>query len=135
MNLPVGIVSLFFVWRFLPHLRHVAHEGKMRLDWPGAALIAVALGALQMFVELLPKHGLTVESGGLLALAAIAGTALWKWEKRRDYAILPIDMFRNKALAALFTLAILGGFTMFSLLFYAPRLFQGGFGMSPKDAG
>ena len=44
-------------------------------------------------------------------------------------------MFRNKSLAALFTLAILGGFTMFSLLFYAPLLFQGGFGMSPKDAG
>jgi MFS family permease len=44
-------------------------------------------------------------------------------------------MFRNRSLAALFTLAVLGGFSMFSLLFYAPLLFQGGFGMSPKDAG
>ena len=23
VNLPVGLLSLFFVWRFLPHLRHV----------------------------------------------------------------------------------------------------------------
>ncbi|WP_061132885.1 MFS transporter [Caballeronia fortuita] len=135
VNLPVGIVSLFFVWRFLPHLRHIAHEGKMRLDWPGAMLIAVALGALQMFVEMLPKHGFSAETAALLAMSVAAGFALWKWEKRCDHAILPIDMFRNKALAALFTLSILGGFTMFSLLFYAPLLFQGGFGMSPKDAG
>jgi MFS family permease len=44
-------------------------------------------------------------------------------------------MFRNPSLAALFILAVLGGFAMFSLLFYTPLLFQGGFGMSPKDAG
>ncbi|KND60521.1 Permease of the major facilitator superfamily [Candidatus Burkholderia verschuerenii] len=135
VNLPVGVVSLFFVWRFLPHLRHVAHEGKMRLDFPGAVLIAVALGALQLFVEMLPKHGLSAETAVLLVLSVAASYALWKWEKRCDYAILPIDMFRNKALAALFTLSVLSGFAMFSLLFYALLLFQGGFGMDPKDAG
>ena len=43
-------------------------------------------------------------------------------------------MFGNRALSALFVLAILAGFSMFSLLFYAPLLFQGGFGMSPKEA-
>ena len=135
VNLPVGILSVFFVWRFLPHLRHVKHEGKMRLDWPGAALIAVALGALQLFVEMLPKHGLSVGSCALLVASVASGVGLWKWEKRCDYAILPVDMFRNQSLSALFTLAILGGFAMFSLLFYAPLLFQGGFGMSPRDAG
>jgi EmrB/QacA subfamily drug resistance transporter len=135
VNLPVGAISVFFVWRFLPHLRHVAHKGKMRLDWPGAALIAVALGSLQMFVETVPKHGLSVQTVVMILAAVISAVALWRWEKRCDYAILPLDMFRNKSLSALFTLAILGGFTMFSLLFYAPLLFQGGFGMSPKDAG
>jgi MFS family permease len=84
---------------------------------------------------MLPKHGLSSETLLLLALSAAASFALWKWEKRCDYAILPIDMFRNKSLAALFTLSVLGGFAMFSLLFYAPLLFQGGFGMDPKDAG
>jgi EmrB/QacA subfamily drug resistance transporter len=135
VNLPVGLLSLFFVWRFLPHLRHVEHEGKMRLDWPGAALIAVALGSLQLFVELLPKHGLTLSACALLVLSIASAYALWQWEKRCPTAILPVDMFRNPSLAALFTLAVLGGFTMFSLLFYAPLLFQGGFGMSPKEAG
>lgn len=135
VNLPVGVLSVFFVWRFLPHLRHIKHEGKMRLDWQGAGLIAIALGALQLFVEMLPKHGVTSGSIGLLIVSVASAAALWKWERQCDYAILPIDMFRNKGLAALFTLSVLGGFSMFSLLFYAPLLFQGGFGMSPKDAG
>ena len=44
-------------------------------------------------------------------------------------------MFRDRRLSALFTMAVLGGFTMFSLVFYAPLLFQGGFGMTPNEAG
>jgi EmrB/QacA subfamily drug resistance transporter len=135
VNLPVGLLSLYFVWRFLPHLRQVAHTGRMRLDWPGAVLIAVTLGCLQLFVERLPEHGVTFGALGLLALAVAAAWALWQWERRCPQAILPVDMFRNASLNALFTLAVLGGFTMFSLLFYAPLLFQGGFGMSPNEAG
>ena len=37
--LPIGLLSLFFVWRFLPHLRNSKHEGRIRIDWLGAALI------------------------------------------------------------------------------------------------
>ncbi|HEY1610312.1 MAG TPA: MFS transporter, partial [Paraburkholderia sp.] len=62
VNLPVGLLSLLFVWRYLPHLRNRATEGRMRLDWPGALLIAVALGCLQIFVETVPKHGLTTNT-------------------------------------------------------------------------
>jgi len=135
VNLPVGLLSLFFVWRYLPHLRQVAHETRMRLDWPGALLIALTLGCLQLFVERLPRHGLTASAVALLAVAVAAAWALWRWERRCPQAILPIDMFRNPSLNALFTLAVLGGFSMFSLLFYAPLLFQGGFGMTPNEAG
>ncbi|MXN74978.1 MFS transporter [Burkholderia sp. 4701] len=135
VNLPVGILSLLFVWRYLPHLRHVEHDEKMRLDWPGAILIALSLGALQLFVEWLPKYGITGWPTLLLGVALVAGVGLWHWEKRCAQPILPFDMFRNRALSALFVLAILAGFSMFSLLFYAPLLFQGGFGMSPKEAG
>ncbi|MDQ7975653.1 MDR family MFS transporter [Paraburkholderia sp. SARCC-3016] len=135
VNIPVGLISLFFVWRYLPHLRHVAHQGKMRLDWPGALLIALALGSLQLFVEMLPKHGFGVSSGALLAISVASSYALWQWEKRFPQAILPADMFKNRSLNALFVLAVLAGFSMFSILFYAPLLFQGGFGMTPNEAG
>ncbi len=50
-------------------------------------------------------------------------------------AAAALDMFRNASLAPLSMLALLVGVSMFSLLFYAPLLLQGGFGLSPKDAG
>ncbi|WP_459624848.1 MFS transporter [Burkholderia sp. 3C] len=135
VNLPFGLLSLYFVIRYLPHLRHAKHEGKMRLDWPGALLIAVVLGSLQLFVEWLPKRGFFGWPAVLLLIAVAGGFALWRWEKRCPHALLPLDMFANRSLAMLFSLAILAGFSMFSLLFFAPLLFQGGFGMSPKAAG
>jgi EmrB/QacA subfamily drug resistance transporter len=135
VNLPIGLLSLFFVWRFLPHLRHIQHEGRMRLDWLGAVLIAGALGCFQLFVELLPKHGVTGGIAVLVVAALACGFGLWKWEQRAPQPMLPIEMFRNPSLSALFTLSVLGGFSMFSLLFYAPLLFQGGFSLSPRDAG
>jgi EmrB/QacA subfamily drug resistance transporter len=135
VNLPVGLLSLIFVWRYLPHLRHIKHEGKMRLDWPGAILIALALGSLQLFVEWVAQHGVTLPVVGLLALSIACAIALWKWERRAEQPILPLDIFRNRSLSTLFTLSILGGFSMFALIFYAPLLLQGGFGLTPKDAG
>jgi EmrB/QacA subfamily drug resistance transporter len=135
VNLPIGLLSLAFVWRFLPHMRHTDTALKMRLDWPGAVLIAVALGSLQLFVELLPKHGVSVSSGALLAVSLAAGYAIWHWEQRCAQPLLPFEMFRNPKLAPLFVLAVLSGFVLFSLLFYTPLLLQGGFGLSPRDAG
>jgi MFS family permease len=35
----------------------------------------------------------------------------------------------------LFTLSLLSGFVMFSLIFFAPLLLQGGFGLTPQQAG
>ncbi len=135
VNLPVGLLSLFFVWRYLPHLRQADDDRQMSLDWPGALLIALTLGSMQLFVEWLPKYGIASWATLLLVVTVGAGAALWHWEKRCEHPILPFDMFRNRSLSALFVLAILAGMAMLSLLFYAPLLFQGGFGMSPKDAG
>lgn len=135
VNIPFGVLGLWFAWRFLPHLRQNAHTGRIRLDWQGALLITVALGALQLFVEWLPRHGLSLPMLGWLVLSAAAFVGLWWWEQRAEQPLLPFDMVRNPALAALFVLALLSGFSMFAVLFYAPLLFQGGFGMSPQEAG
>lgn len=134
VNLPVGLLGLWFVVRHLPHLRH-GTPGKIRLDWPGALLIAISLGGLQLLVELLPKDGFSPTIVALAVGSVLAFVALYLWERRCPQPLLPFEMFRNPSLAALFTLALLVGVTMFSLLFYAPLLLQGGFGLSPKDAG
>ena len=135
VNLPIGLLGVWFVVRHMPHLRQ--HQGgRIQLDWPGALLIAAALGSLQLLVELLPQHhagGSTIAALALGSLAAFG--ALVYWERRCPDPLLPFDMLRNRSLALLFLLALLVGITLFTLLFYAPLLLQGGFGLSPQDAG
>src|SRR6201999_368265 len=71
----------------------------------------------------------------LAALVAIGAVALLICERRATHPIIPLDLFRDSQLVTLFTLSLLSGFVMFSLIFFAPLLLQGGFGLSPQQAG
>ena len=134
VNGPVGLLGVYFVVWHMPKIRH-HKDTKIQLDWLGALLIALALGSLQLLVELLPKD----EPGALLPLlgagSALAFAALYFWERHCTYSLLPFDMFRNRTISILFLLALLMGTASFSVMFYVPLMLQGGFGMSPQAAG
>lgn len=134
VNVPIGLLSLPFLWMYLPRIRQMQGRG-IRLDWQGALLVALGLGSLQLFVELLPKYGVDVWMLLLAVFSACAFVVLGYWEKRCPEPLLPLDMFRNKSLVVLFTLSLLAGFALFAVLFYVPLLMQGGFGLSPQAAG
>lgn len=135
INLPVGLIGVYFVARHMPLIRHSERTGPIKLDWLGAILLAASLGCLQLFVELLPTHGY---GPGMLVLAAMSlfsFAGLIFCERRASNPILPLEMFRDRALASLFSLAVLMGFLMFALIFYMPLFLQGGFGLAPNTAG
>lgn len=134
LNLPLGALASFFVWRYLPHFKP-APRAHGRLDWPGALLIALALGGLQLFVEWLPHTGTVGPSLAVGALALAAFALLWWWERRTADPLLPPALFSDPGLRCLFVLSVLSGAVMFVLLFYLPLLFQGAYGLSPKQAG
>jgi MFS family permease len=69
------------------------------------------------------------------AVAASCALILWLWERRVGYPIVPVDMLMDRKLSALFAMSVLGGFALFSLVFYVPLLFQGGYAMSAHDSG
>ena len=133
INLPLGCVALFFAWRYLPHYRP-QQRLKISLDWPGALLIALALGSLQLFVEWLGHASLAL-SAGLGALCVAACLILWRWERRCEHALLPAALLGLPSMRVLFVLSVAAGAIMFSLLFYLPLLLQGSYGYSPQDAG
>ncbi|TEA78744.1 MFS transporter [Allopusillimonas ginsengisoli] len=134
VNLPLGLVSLYFLWRYLPRIRHIK-ASNIRLDWQGAVLLALGLGSLQFFVQFLPQQGASLGMFALGGLTVLVFTGLYHWEKRCPHPLLPLEMFHNKSLAALFCLSLFIGFIMFALLFYVPLLLQGGFGLSPQEVG
>lgn len=134
VNLPLALVGLFVVLRYLPWIRH-RREARIHLDWQGAVLIALTFGCLQLFVEFAPRQGasLVVFLLGLICLTSMA-VLIW-WEQRCPEPLIPLSMFRNPSLASLFILSLFVGCLMFVLLFYVPLMLQGGFGMTPREAG
>ncbi len=134
VNLPVGLVSLALVGRCLPRIRH-GSGAPSRLDWVGSALLALALGCLQLLVEWLPLHKPLPLIAGLAAVAIAAAAALIWWERRCPNPVLPLGMFSHSSLAPLFALSLTMGFCLFAVTYYAPLMFQGGFGLSPNKAG
>lgn len=133
LNLPLGALALYFAWRHLPWYRPAA-TGTIRMDWTGAALIALGLGALQLFVEWL-GHSSAAVCTALGAISLAAFTALWFQERRSTAPLLPGPLFADQRMRVLFILALLAGAVMFTLLFYLPLLLQGGYGYSPQQAG
>ncbi len=134
INLPVGVISLCFVWRYLPDIRH--HSGAAApLDWLGALLLALTLGSVLLLVEWLPQGGSVLGLAGLAAFALAAGATLLWWERRCPEPVLPLALFADRGLQSLFTLSLVLGFCLFAVVYYAPLLLQGGLGLSPKEAG
>jgi EmrB/QacA subfamily drug resistance transporter len=134
VNLPVGIISLGFIWYFLPKIRHSEHPPS-RMDWPGSLLVAVALACLQLLVEWLPQHKPALLLISLAFIGTVSCIVLLWWERRCENPVLPLDMFTHPILGPLFALSIMMGFCMFAVMYYAPLMFQGGFGLSPNQAG
>jgi EmrB/QacA subfamily drug resistance transporter len=134
VNLPVGALALYFIGAHLPAYRPV-RTGEVRIDWTGAALVALVLGCFQTLIEAVPKEGLSVSSLVLAAVVLAGAAALLVCERRATHPMIPLDLFRDPQLVTLFTLSTLSGFVMFSLIFFAPLLLQGGFGLSPQEAG
>lgn len=134
VNLPFGLISLYFVVRYLPHIRHIQGT-RIRLDWPGALLIALVLVSLQLFVGRITRQGPDLQVLFLALACAGLLVALVKWERYFPQPVLPPEIFRHKGLVALFFLSFFTGFMMFGLLYFLPLLLQGGFGLDPQQVG
>lgn len=135
VNLPVGLVALPIVWRFLPRIVHGDHSGKA-LDWPGVLLLALAVGALLLTTELSEQLGFSNPLfWGLIAMSAAFGFFFFRHQHHTDAPVIPPHLFANSVMRLLVTLAVLSGLILFVLLFYSPLLLQGGFSLSPNDAG
>ncbi|GLU33629.1 MFS transporter [Trinickia caryophylli] len=134
VNLPVGALALYFIGGHLPSYRHERH-GQVRIDWLGALLVALMLGGFQTLIEAVPQKGFTTGNVVLACAVVFFAAALLVCERRATHPIVPLDLFRDRQLVTLFTLSTLSGFVMFSLIFFAPLLLQGGFGLTPQQAG
>jgi EmrB/QacA subfamily drug resistance transporter len=135
LNLPLVVVAVAVTLRHVPEYRDpdVRQQGLARLDLPGAALIAAALGLLVLpLIESRAGTGVRV---ALFAGSALAFAGFLLTEQRSAVPMLPLGLFRGRA----FTVAQVVTFVVYGALggafFLLAVELQTGRGFSPLKAG
>jgi DHA2 family multidrug resistance protein len=144
INVPIGILGLFMVWRFVHEPEDVraanaagAAAQRKNMDWLGIALLATSLGALQYLLEEGQQED-WFQSRVITAcaVAAVVGLALFVW--RELVAKVPavnIRLFRDP----LFASGSVIGAAMFAILlssmFLLPVFMQELLGFTAMQSG
>lgn len=130
-------VALFLLARYFPRIRPV-HTSERRIDWVGAVLLVVAVGAPLAALELGFAEGEHAHPtmGLVLAVAGIAAIALLiPIERRVASPIFPLRVLASCEPQLLNLAAMTVGAVMFVLIFYSPLLLQQVLGYTPSEAG
>jgi EmrB/QacA subfamily drug resistance transporter len=142
VNIPIGLVSLFFIFRLLPTVKNP--RATRNFDILGGVIFTIATGFL--LVGLTQKgqtnpttHALnawTDPTVGGFILIALVGIALFIWaESRAKEPIVPLQLFRNRTYAASMVATFFAAFAFFGAIIFLPRWFQIVQGYSPTNSG
>jgi EmrB/QacA subfamily drug resistance transporter len=134
VNIPIGLVSLYVVWRLLPNVRHP--DVSRSIDYLGAAIFAVAITFFLI--------GLTNKQsgewadfivGGFVLIGLAIGAVFVLIESRAKEPIIPLGLFRNRTYAASIASTFLVSFGFFGAVIFIPRWFQVVRGAGATEAG
>jgi EmrB/QacA subfamily drug resistance transporter len=133
INLPIGFLGLFLVYRFIPNLRESAVPP---FDWRGFALTGFGLSALMLGLSALGGHLLSsMATAASIGVGAIVLAIYVAHARRIAHPSLDLRLFRiatffnGVAAGSLFRIGV--GATPFLL----PLLLQLGFGLNPLQSG
>jgi EmrB/QacA subfamily drug resistance transporter len=134
INVPVGIAALVVVTKVL-HIDH--HRQEHRIDWWGAAALAVGLVPLLVVAEQGQTWGWGSGAAFACYLLGVAGLAafLWVEERMGDEALLPLRLFRNGVFSVGSAQSFVLGVGMFGGMMSIPLYLQIVKGASPTKAG
>jgi EmrB/QacA subfamily drug resistance transporter len=133
VNMPIGLLGLYLVWRHLPDYRE---EHSHPLDTIGLILFGCGIALLSYVLEVFGEHTLSGHAMlGLLGLSAVSLAAYGLRATRTDFPLLRLTLFRIRTFRAsvsgsFFTRLGIGG-----IPFLFPLLYQVGLGFSPIQSG
>lgn len=135
---PVAAAGAFFLLaRYFPRIRPI-HDGSRKIDWVGAILLVLAVGAPLAALELAFAQGEHAHPllGAMLAVIGVAAIAiLIPTERRVKSPIFPLRVLAGQESKLLNLAAMMVGAVMFVLIFYSPLLLQQVLGYTPSEAG
>jgi EmrB/QacA subfamily drug resistance transporter len=133
INLPIGLLGLYLVYRHLPDYRE---KSVHPLDIPGLLLFGSGVGLLSYVLEVFGEHTLSWPLiVGLLVLSAALLTGYGLRATHTDFPLLRLTLFglrtfRAAVSGSFFTRLGIGG-----IPFLFPLLYQVGLGFTPVQSG
>lgn len=142
INVPIGILAFIVIAIFCPPLMHAR---KPKVDYFGAALLAVGLATLVLaidntdviFADLLASTDLTLVGLRLIMFGIVAAAIVGFIfaEKRAEEPILPPYFFKNRNFVLIASIALLFGSAFMGSILYLTQFNQQVFEASPTESG
>ncbi|HTQ96080.1 MAG TPA: DHA2 family efflux MFS transporter permease subunit [Candidatus Acidoferrum sp.] len=133
VNIPIGILGLYLVYRHLPDYKedHVAP-----LDVLGLILFGSGVALLSYVLEVFGEHTLgTIEVVGLLTLSVALLAGYWLHATKTEHPVLRLELFRIRTFRASVSGSFLTRLGIGGIPFLFPLLYQVGLGFSPIKSG
>lgn len=122
------LIAILLITKNYPNKKK---EGKVRVDYVGMVLLAVALAALSFGLNYAPSMGWTNPIVLVLFAVTIIGlVALVKYESGVDDALIPVALFKNSKFTVLLLVGFICYFYQQAMNSYAPLAVQGVMGGS-----
>ncbi|MDQ2965334.1 MAG: MFS transporter [Chloroflexota bacterium] len=134
VNIPIGILSLYFIWRLLPTVKNP--RATRNFDILGGAIFTVAVSFL--LVGLTNKQfgqWTDFSVGGFMAIALVGIVAFIWAEFRAKEPIIPPQLFRIRTYTSSMISTFFASFAFFGAIIFLPRWFQFVHGFSPTNSG
>ncbi|MCW5733535.1 MAG: DHA2 family efflux MFS transporter permease subunit [Enhydrobacter sp.] len=133
VNLPVGLIGLALVWRFLPDYRQ---DKTNPLDIVGLVLFGSGIALLSYVLEVFGDHRLgDLEMLGLLALSLVLLAGYGVNALHTRYPLLRLGLFRLNTFRAAVVGAFFSRLGLGGIPFLFPLLYQIGLGYSAVQSG
>jgi EmrB/QacA subfamily drug resistance transporter len=129
VNLPLGIISLFVIWRLLPTIKRAG--ASRNIDYLGALLFTIAISLILVgLTNKIDQATFTIHDwtefsvGGLIGIGAILTAIFLFVESRAKEPIIPLDLWRNRTYTSSMVATFLVSFGFFGAIIFLPRWFQ-----------
>jgi EmrB/QacA subfamily drug resistance transporter len=134
VNLPVGIVALFIIWRLMP--AHLGAGVSRKIDYLGAAVFTLALIPILIGLTNFQTMDWTDPwVGGLIAIGLVIGVVFIWVEWRAPEPIVPLDLFRIRSYTVSMIAVFLASFGFFGAIIFLPLWYQAVEGASATASG
>ena len=133
INLPTSILALLLISARMPNL---GHTGGGRIDYLGAILVVISIGALMLALSWGGEKGwMSAQVLGLFATAFVVGLLFLFVEHREKEPILPLSLFKIPACSTSNIASFIISMAFMGTIVYLPLYLQLGLGMQATNSG